>query len=80
MIISLKQNQWLYDWMQEKWHDDFLRMLEDYDISKNRPNHLKKKLVSLLKIKGYKARLTKSSDIMIAIPDDQFIFLKLTYG
>jgi hypothetical protein len=44
-----------------------------------RPNKIKKDLAQLLASKGYVTKVTGSSDIIISMTEEEFIFLKLKY-
>lgn len=78
MLISLDKNKWLYDWLQEKYHDDLYAIVTEDDVP--RPNKIREGITKLLQTKGYKTKLTSKFDIIISMTEEEFIYLKLKYA
>ena len=78
MLVSLDKNIWLYEWMTQTYGNEI------YDIIDQkyppRLSDLRKQLVKLLISKGYKAHHTSRDDIIIAMTEEEYIFLKLKYA
>jgi hypothetical protein len=79
MLVSLDKNKWLFDWMQDNWQKDIYDILLELDPNVPRPNILRNRIARLLEQKGYKTKVTSKHDVIISIPDEDFIFLKLKY-
>lgn len=79
MLISLDKNRWLYDWMQEEWHQELSQIIFNEEFDVPRPNQIRSKIALLLESKGYKTKVTSKFDIIISISEEQYVFLKLKY-
>lgn len=78
MLASLNKNQWLNEWIREKIdpnHLDDKTML----FTINGFRDMRKKLSNMLSSSGYTSRVTSTNDIIISIPDEEFVYLKLKY-
>ncbi len=80
MLVSLDKNKWLYDWMQEKWHNDLYAIVLGIDDNVPRPNKMREEITRLLNSKGYHSKLTRKFDIIISMAEEEFIYLKLKYS
>ncbi len=80
MLVSLDKNKWLYDWLQEKYHDDILGIVIGLEDVVPRPNKMREGIATLLETKGYKVKLTSKFDVIIAMTEEEFIYLKLKYS
>lgn len=84
MLVSLKKNKWLISWIKYNWNDEFLDLFE---VTFTRPvqrnyksqDHMIKKLSILLGKKGYKVKLMGGDDLLIAMTEEEYMFLKLKY-
>ena len=79
MLVSLDKNKWLYDWMQEEWHQELSQIIFNEEFDVPRPNQIRSKIALLLESKGYKTKVTSKFDIIISISEEQYVFLKLKY-
>jgi hypothetical protein len=79
MLVSLDKNKWLYDWLQETYHDDLLTIIVGIDDGVPRPNKMREGIAKLLSSRGYKTKLTSKFDIIIAMTEEEYILLKLKY-
>ena len=79
MLVSLQKNNWLYDWISDNWKSELTAMMTKEDPYVKRPNKIKKDLAQLLASKGYVTKVTGSSDIIISMTEEEFMFLKLKY-
>lgn len=82
MFVSLNKNQFLYDWMRDKWHSEILEELVESKVwyrNKEDVNFAKRKLALFLCGKGYVSKVTSRNDILIFIPDQEFVYLRLKY-
>jgi len=79
MLVSLDKNKWLYDWLQEKYHDDILGIVIGLEDVVPRPNKMREGIATLLETKGYKVKLTSKFDVIIAMTEEEYILLKLKY-
>ena len=80
MLVSLDKNKWLYDWLQEKYHDDLLAIVIGLEDVVPRPNKMREGIARLLETRGYKTKLTSKYDIIISMTEEEFIYLKLKYS
>lgn len=80
MLISLDKNKWLYDWMQDRWENELVTGLRLLDDMVPRPNTMRQNIASMLNRKGYKTKLTRNYDVIIAMNEQEFVFLKLKYS
>ena len=80
MLVSLDKNKWLYDWLQEKYHDDLLAIVVGLEDVVPRPNKMREGVARLLTSKGYKTKLTSKFDIIISMSEEEYVFLKLKYS
>ena len=80
MLISLDKNKWLYDWMQDRFHNDLFAIIMGVDDVVPRPHEMRKGIAKLLTENGYKTKVTSKHDIIISITEEEFIFLKLKYS
>jgi hypothetical protein len=79
MLVSLNKNGWLNQWIVEKIdpnHLDDRTML--FTTNGYRDN--RKILADMLSSKGYTSKVTRSNDVIISIPDEEFVFYKLKYN
>lgn len=79
MLVSLNKNGWLNEWILEKIdpnHIDDRTML--FTTNGYRDN--RKILADMLSSKGYTSKVTRSNDVIISIPDEEFVFYKLKYN
>jgi len=79
MLVSLDQNKWLFDWIQDNWQQDIYEILLALDPNVPRPNILRGKIAVLLESKGFKTKITRKHDVIISMKDEDFVFLKLKY-
>lgn len=79
MLVSLDKNKWLYDWLQDKYHDDLLAIVLGLEDVVPRPNKMREGIAKLLTNKGYTTKLTSKYDIIISMPEKEYILLKLKY-
>lgn len=79
MLVSLDKNKWLYDWLQDKYHDDLLAIVLGLEDVVPRPNKMREGIAKLLTTKGYKTKLTRKFDIIISMTEEEYMFLKLKY-
>ena len=77
MLVSLDKNIWLYEWMTQTYGNEIYEIIDQKYPP--RLSDLRKQLVKLLINKGYKAHHTSTDDIIIAMTEEEFIFLKLKY-
>ncbi len=80
MLVSLDKNKWLYDWMQDNWQEDLYNIITVNAKEVPRPNDIRSRLNNLLISKGYNTKLTSKFDIIIAMTEEEYIFLKLKYA
>jgi hypothetical protein len=78
MLVSLDKNKWLYDWLQDKYHDLYAIVIGMEDVVP-RPNNMRKGIARLLESKGYKTKLTSKFDVIISMTEEEYILLKLKY-
>ena len=79
MLVSLNKNAWLNQWIVEKIdpeHRDDSGMM----FTKTGYRDFRKRLSDKLSSKGYTSKVTSSNDIMLSIPDEEYVFLKLKYS
>jgi len=83
MLVNLSKNQFLYDWMRDKWEDEIFKELIDKNFnwfsSKDDIKNIKIKLAQFLSNKGYQSKVTSRNDIIIAISEEEFVWNKLKY-
>jgi len=79
MLISLKKNKWLYDWMTDNYGDELYSIVSGIDHNVPRPNKIYDGVAKLLSSKGYKSKMTNNGDIIISMTEEEYIFLKLKY-
>ncbi len=79
MLVSLSKNKWLYDWISDKWKSELAGIMVENDPYVKRPVDIKRDLATLLASKGYKSKVTGKNDIIIAMTEEEFMFLKLKY-
>ena len=78
MFVSLNKNIWLYEWITHKWMDEVTKIVaEDFQYVDKR--NLRQQLSILLNEKGYQAHLTSTNDIIIAMKETDYAFLRLKY-
>jgi hypothetical protein len=80
MLVSLDKNKWLYDWLQDRFHNDLLAIIVGLDDVVPRSNNMRKDIAKLLTAHGYKTKLTSKFDVIISMKEEEFIFLKLKYS
>lgn len=78
MLVSLDKNIWLYEWMTQTYGNEIYEIIDQKYPP--RLKDLRKQLTNLLVSKGYKAHWTSSDDIIIAMTEEEYIFLKLKYA
>lgn len=85
MLVSLNKNPWLLEWMKDNWRQEMLDIFHSPFLLKQShevrtPNHMRKNFAELLSKNGYKAKTVKSGeDVIVAIPDEEFTFIKIKY-
>ena len=79
MLVSLDKNKWLYDWLQEKYHDDLYAIVIGMEDVVPRPNKMREGIAKLLEAHGYKTKLTSKYDVIISMTEEEYILLKLKY-
>jgi len=79
MLISLRKNMWMYLWLKEKYKEEFYEIIFPVNAANARPEIMNKKLAEFLASRGYKSRCTSRGDIILAISEEEYIFLKLKY-
>lgn len=78
MIVSLDKNRWLLDWMGACWNKDIYQFM--HSVPANQKIHSSRTFLKLfLETKGYKVKITSTEDLLIAMPEEEFIILKLKY-
>jgi hypothetical protein len=80
MLVSLDKNKWLFDWMQDNWQDEIYVIITQLDPYVKRPSVMRKLIGKMLQDKGYKVKITSKHDLIIAMKEEEFIFLKLKYS
>lgn len=79
MLVSLNKNGWLNRWIVEKIdpsHLDDRTMMFTFDGFRDN----RKRLADMLSSKGYTSKVTRLNDIIISMPDEEFVFYKLKYN
>jgi len=79
MLVSLDKNKWLYDWLQDRFHNDLLAIIMGLDDNVPRPHKMREGIVKLLAAHGYKTKLTRKFDVIISMSEKEYTFLKLKY-
>lgn len=77
MLVSLDKNIWLYEWLTQTYGNEIYEIIDQKYPP--RLSDLRKQLAKLLISKGYKAHWTSGDDIIIAMTEEEYIFLKLKY-
>jgi len=80
MLVSLNKNMWLWKWVYETVDPD--NSVYEYLLSayaKTRPSEIRNKMVERLVDKGYTVKITSGQDVIIAMSEEEFTFLKLKY-
>lgn len=80
MLVSLDNNRWLYDWMQDNWQEELYNIITVNGKEVPRPNDIRSRLNNFLISKGYNTKLTSKFDIIISMTEEQYVFLKLKYA
>jgi len=82
MIVSLNKNIWLWNWIYEliDHRDPDFRNYLITSFAKTRPEEIKLQLVMKLETFGYKVKITSTKDALIAMSEEEYIFLKLKYS
>lgn len=78
MLVSLNKNKWLLEWMKDNWREETLNIFTLVDSFSSRPN-IAREFSNLLTKNGYKTKVTKNNDVIIAMTEEEFVFLKLKY-
>jgi hypothetical protein len=78
MLVSLNKNKWLLEWMKDNWREETLNIFTLVDSFSSRPN-IAREFSNLLIKNGYKTKVTKNNDVIIAMTEEEFVFLKLKY-
>jgi hypothetical protein len=78
MLVSLNKNKWLLEWMKDNWREEMLNIFTLVDSFSSRPN-IAREFSNLLIKNGYKTKVTKNNDVIIAMTEEEFVFLKLKY-
>ena len=71
---------WLWKWVYETVDPD--NSVYEYLLSayaKTRPSEIRNKMVERLVDKGYTVKITSGQDVIIAMSEEEFTFLKLKY-
>jgi hypothetical protein len=79
MLVSLDKNKWLYDWMQDRFHNDLLAIIMGLDDVVPRPHKMREGITKLLTAHGYKTKVTSKFDVIISMKEEEYIILKLKY-
>jgi hypothetical protein len=79
MLVSLDKNKWLYDWMQDRFHNDLLAIIMGLDDVVPRPHKMREGIAKLLTAHGYKTKVTSKFDVIISMKEEEYIILKLKY-
>lgn len=79
MLVSLRQNMWMYLWLKENYKEEFYDIIFPMDPSDARPHIMNKKLAMFLESKGYANRITTRGDIIFSITEEDYVWLKLKY-
>jgi|LakMenEpi03Aug12_release.lakeMendotaPanAssembly.Ray.scaffolds.fasta_scaffold496127_2 hypothetical protein len=80
MLVSLNKNTWLWKWVYETVDPD--NSIYEYLLSayaKTRPSEIRNKMLERLIDKGYTVKITSGEDVIIAMSEEEFTFLKLKY-
>jgi hypothetical protein len=80
MLVSLNKNPWLWKWVYETVDPD--NSIYEYLLSayaKTRPSEIRNKMLERLIDKGYTVKITSGEDVIIAMSEEEFTFLKLKY-
>lgn len=80
MLVSLDKNKWMYDWIQDNYHDELLAIVMGIDDVTPRPNEMRKGIARLLESNGYRTKLTSKFDIIVSMTEKEYVFLKLKYS
>jgi len=76
----MNKNMWLWKWVYETVDPD--NSIYEYLLSayaKTRPSEIRNKMVERLVDKGYKVKFTSGNDVIIAMTEEEYLFLKLKY-
>ncbi len=81
MLVSLNKNIWLWDYIYDRIDEEELGynkyMFGTY--STNTPHEIRIKFLNKMAELGYKVKIT-SSDVIIPMTEEEYMFLKLKYG
>jgi hypothetical protein len=80
MLISLKNNKWLLDWMKDKWREPFTEIFNTKETYLDTPTSMLRQMGKILTDNGYTIKYTSGGDIIISMTEEEFIFLKLKYS
>lgn len=79
MLVSLNKNPWLLEWMKDNWRQEMLDIFKSH-FPLHTPNQMRKNYAELLSKNGYKAKTVKGGeDVIVAVPDEEFTFIKIKY-
>ena len=80
MLVSLNRNTWLYNWLQDRWESEMLQILNDHPgLSVKTISEYKTAIGKLLLENGYRSKLTSTTDLIIVMTEEEYVFLKLKY-
>ena len=85
MLVSLNKNPWLLEWMKDNWREEVLVIFRNPFLltlpnEVRTPKQMRKNIAELLSKNGYKAKTVKGGeDVIVAIPDEEFVFIKIKY-
>ncbi len=85
MLVSLNKNPWLLEWMKDNWREEVLVIFRNPFLltlphEVRTPKQMRKNFAELLSKNGYKAKTVKGGeDVIVAIPDEEFVFIKIKY-
>lgn len=81
MLVYLSKNEWLYSWLQDRWTDDLLQILNDHPgLSVKTVGEYKRAIGRLLGENGYRWKVTSNNDLIIVMSEEEYVFLKLKYS
>lgn len=82
MLVSLNKNKWLWNYIYEKIDkmDPEFREYLVTTFSKTRPEEMHTIILKKFETFGYRLKFTSSKDVIIAMTEEEYIFLKLKYS
>lgn len=80
MLVYLSKNEWVYNWLGDRWKDEMLQILNDHPgLSIKTITEYKRAIGKLLEEHGYRYKVTSNHDLIVVMSEEEYIFLKLKY-